>query len=186
MLDTSDHIFAYLEQKTLTMNGANIPDSPNGLNANVYFGAATQCYNSTVITVMAQNFNVTAQLGTWTSLDGGAPAVGMVGHCDQNTISGPFMATSTAVAFSSVQGNGDCFDIDVTYNSYAQEGRGKFVNNGQEIDLELYFKNKVTGDRCADGMVGAATVQSVVTLPDAGTMNYPFTGNAVQKYVISQ
>jgi hypothetical protein len=57
-LDSPAKVSAFLEGKKLTMQGADIPSHPNGFNENVYFGASTQCYHSTVIDVMAGNFNV--------------------------------------------------------------------------------------------------------------------------------
>jgi hypothetical protein len=179
-LDTVARITAYLEGKKLTMTGADIPTSPNGLNENVYFGASTQCYHSTVIDVAAGNFNVTAQLGTWRSLDGGTPMNGTVGTCDRETVAGPFSATSTAVLIQNVKGNADCFDVDVTYNSYGQEGRGTIDQQGGKVKLELFFKNGAVNDRCADGNPGATGVKQVVM-----GNQYPFSGNAVQTYALS-
>jgi hypothetical protein len=178
--DTPAKISAFLEGKKLTMAGADLPTHPNGLNENVYFGASTQCYNNTVIDVASGNFNVTAQLGTWRSLDGGTPMAGTVGQCDRATVSGPFSATSTAVLIQNVKGNAECFDIDVTFNSYAQEGRGSIEPDGAKVKLELYFKNGAVNNRCADGNPGATGVKQVVM----GTQ-YPFTGNAVQSYAVS-
>lgn len=178
--DTPAKISAFLEGKKLTMAGADLPTHPNGLNENVYFGASTQCYNNTVIDVASGNFNVTAQLGTWRSLDGGTPMAGTVGQCDRATVSGPFSATSTAVLIQNVKGNAECFDIDVTFNSYAQEGRGSIEPDGTKVKLELYFKNGAVNNRCADGNPGATGVKQVVM----GTQ-YPFSGNAVQSYAVS-
>lgn len=179
-LDTAAKINAYLEGKRLTMVGADIPSHPNGLNENAYFGASTQCYKSTIINVMAGNFNVTAELGTWRSLDGGTPMTGTLGQCDRTTVSGPFSATSTAVLIQNVTGNATCFDIEVTYNSYAQEGRGSIDQTTGKVKLELYFKNAAVNNKCADGNPGATGVKQVVM----GTQ-YPFAGNAVQTYTVT-
>jgi hypothetical protein len=179
-LDTPAKISAYLEGKKLKMAGADIPSYPNGLDENVYFGASTQCYHSTTIDVAAGNFNVAAELGTWRSLDGGTPTPGTVGRCDRDTISAPFSATSMAVLIQNVKGNADCFDVDVTYNSYGQEGRGTIDTAAGKVKLELFFKNGAVNDRCADGNPGASGVKQVVM-----GNPYPFTGNAVQTYTVS-
>ena len=179
-LDTAAKVSTYLEGKKLEMLGADIPSHPNGFNENAYFGASTQCYHSTTITVAAMNFNVAAELGTWRSLDGGTPMNGTLGSCDRATVAGPFAATSTAVLIQNVSGNADCFDIDVTFNSYAQEGRGSIDQTTGKAKLELYFKNGSVNNRCADGNPGATGVKQVVM-----GMQYPFTGNAVQTYTVS-
>ncbi|MBL8953571.1 MAG: hypothetical protein JNK82_22540 [Myxococcaceae bacterium] len=179
-LDTSAKIMTYLEGKRLAMEGANIPSHPNGLNENAYFGATTQCYKSTVINVMAGNFNVAAELGTWRSLDGGTPMNGTVGQCDRATVSGPFSATSSAIMISNITGNAECFDIEVNYGNYSQEGRASIDQTTGQAKMELYFKNAAVDNKCANGNPGATGVKQVV----AG-MQYAFTGNAVQTYVIS-
>jgi hypothetical protein len=179
-LDTPAKITTYLEGKRLTMAGSDIPTHPNGFNEDVYFGASTQCYKSTVINVMAGNFNVAAELGTWRSLDGGTPMNGTPGECDHATVAGPFSAVSTAVLIQNVTGNATCFDIEVTYNSYSQEGRGSIDQTTGKVNLELYFKNAAIDNKCANGNPGATGVKQVVM-----GMQYPFTGNAVQSYVVS-
>lgn len=179
-LDTVARVQAFLEGKKLVMEGANSPSHPNGLNENVYFGASTQCYKKTTINVASNNFNVTADLGTWRSLDGGTPANGTLGTCDRTVISAPFTANSMSVLIANVQGNATCFDVDVTYNAYGQEGRGAIDVDAGTVKMELFFKNGAVNMRCADGVPGATGVKQVVM----GTQ-YPFAGNAVQTYVIT-
>jgi len=182
MLDTPQRILTFLEGKTLTMEGANIPTHPNGFNENVNFGASTQCYQRTVIRVMASEFQVTSVPGTLNSLDGGALMTGQVGRCDR-TMRGPMdnMFTSMGVTLSNVQGNATCFDVDVNYGVFRQEGRATIAADGSTITMELFFQNGAVNHRCANGAVGATGVQLVVM----GNM-IPFTGDAKQKYVISQ
>lgn len=184
-LDTPERIAAYLEGKTLTMEGANIPSSPNGFNENVNYGAASQCYKNTVIKVAGGNYTVTAALGTIRALDGGTPALNELGVCDHTT-GGTFGPTpSTIVKYDNVKGNAECFDIDVTYNAYGQEGRGSIADGG--VNLELFFKNQTINNRCADGNPGSGTVKRPSKLADGGVGEpTAFTGNAVQRYVISQ
>ncbi|MGC3999900.1 MAG: hypothetical protein QM767_21650 [Anaeromyxobacter sp.] len=84
--------------------------------------------------------------------------------------------SSTNVLIENVAGNATCFDVTVTYTGFAQEGRGRFLDDGDTLELELFFSGQATGHRCADGAVGEATV----TLNAAA-----FTGNAVQTYRIT-
>lgn len=184
-LDTPARIDAYLEGKTLTMEGANIPTSPNGYSQDVNYGAASQCYRNTVIKVGGSNFTVSAQLGTVRALDGGTPATLERGLCDKTTgdTFGPI--TSTVVAYNNVKGNAECFDIDITFASSAsQEGRGAFVDGG--VNLELFFKSQYLSIRCADGNPGSGTAKFAFKGADGGITPIPFTGDALQRYVISQ
>lgn len=68
-----------------------------------------------------------------------------------------------------------CFDVSVTFNALAWEGRGTFSADGHTLSLELYFRNQASGYRCENGAVGSATVQLNGT---------PFTGNAVQVFTV--
>ncbi len=168
-LNTPAAINAYLAGKSWKMAGADIPTHPNGFNENVNFGAATQCYNETVIATDA-NWTVTSKLGTLT----GAPTVGSTGTCDNATAVGnPLVFTSTAILVENVQGNGECFDVTATYAGFGQQGRGKFSADGTTMTLELFFAGQATGHRCANGAVGAASVT-----PNGSA----FTGNALQVY----
>ncbi len=169
-LSSASAIAAYLDGKTMTMTGADIPASPNGFSQDVNFGASTQCYKSVAIAVAAGTWHVTSQLGTLN----GAPTVGSTGTCDRTTASGsPLLFSSTTVLLENVAGNATCFDVTVTYTGFSQEGRAAFSADGKTLRMELYFGGQATGHRCANGAVGAATV----TLNGAA-----FTGNAVQTY----
>ncbi len=184
-LDTPARIDAFLEGKTLTMSGANIPSHPNGFNENQNFAASSQCYKDTVIKVAGSNYTVTANLGTIRALDGGVPAAFEIGVCDHTTggVFGP--TTSTIVSYSNVKGNAECFDVDVTYNAYGQEGRATIVDGGV-VKMELFFKSSFVNNRCADGNVGSG-VKKANKLADGGVGEpTAFVGNAVQTYVISQ
>jgi len=168
-LTTSAGVLACMEGKTYYMAGSNIPTHPNGYSQDVNFGAATQCYFSTTIAVANGVLNVTAELGVLS----GAPMTLDVGTCDTSMKSGvDFMATSQAVLIENT--TADCFDIEVNYGDYAQQGRGKLNADGSQMSLELYFKDDATGYKCADGAVGsgAATVRTA-----------EFTGDAEQVYV---
>lgn len=168
-LTTASEINAYLAGKSWKMTGADIPSHPNGFNENTNFGAATQCYNETVIATNS-NWTVTSKLGTLN----GAPTVGSTGTCDNATVAGsPLTFSSTAILIENVTGNGECFDVTATYAGFAQQGRAKFSADGKTLTMELFFAGQATGHRCASGAVGAATV----TLNAAA-----FTGNAQQVY----
>lgn len=171
-LSTAAGIGTYLDGKTLRMEGANIPSHPNGFNEDQNFGAATQCYQSTDIDIAGTTWTVTSQLGTLE----GAPTVGSVGTCNHDVAFGdPLTFTSTAVLVEHVQGNGECFDITVTYPGFTQEGRASFNSAATELRMELFFQGQATGHRCADGAVGSGGI----TLNGAA-----FTGDAVQVYEI--
>jgi hypothetical protein len=181
-LDTQDHILTYLTGKTIVMEGANIPSDPNGYNANVYYGAGSQCYKKVNLTFSATGTEVTAQLGAVKPTDGGvfvAADVGKTGVCDTSSTTPYDSMPSSTLTLTNIKNNGECFDFNVSYTSLAQTGRGSLV--GQTLKLELFVGNAgtvaYTGINCADGNPGAATVKK------AGNA---YTGNAVQTYVVSQ
>ncbi len=169
-LTSASAINTYLEGKTMVMAGSDIPADPDGYDENTNYGSATQCYNKSTIQILSGTWNVTSVLGTLN----GAASSGATGTCDTTTPSGsPLMFSSTAVDIENVQGNATCFDITVTYAGFAQDGRGTISADGKTVELELYFSGQATGDKCANGAVGASGVQ----LNGAA-----FTGNAVQTY----
>lgn len=162
-LMTEAQIKAFLEGETLLMAGDDIPTHPNGFDENIDFGPTSQCYNQTEIQVIGGQFSVTSELGTITNM-----------MCDRDTVSGtagPFV--SNALTFSNIQGNAECFDVDAAYTGFSQEGRGRITDDGQTVELELFFMGQAVGHRCADGAVGSGGV----------TLNgMAFTGDAVQVY----
>lgn len=173
-LDSASAINTYLEGKTLVMEGDDIPTHPNGFNEDVNYDPATQCYNKVEIAIGGGNWTVTSNLGTLN----GAPNFGDVGDCDRTTVAGsPLTFTSSAVLIENVQGEGECFDITVTFGGFgfSQEGRGSFTKNPGALTLELFFGGQAEGHRCSYGAVGDATVV-LNTLP--------FTGDAQQVYQI--
>ena len=169
-VDSPSGINTYLEGKTMLMAGSDIPTSPNGFLQDVNYGASTQCYNQTKISILSGTWNVVSKLGTLN----GAATTGAVGTCDRTTVKGSDVAfSSNAVLVENVQGNATCFDITVTYTGFGQEGRGMISTDGKTITLELYFKGQATGHRCASGAVGSSTV----------TLNgKAFTGSSQQVY----
>ena len=172
-LSSASAIATYLDGKTLTMAGDNIPAYPNGYNQNMYLGASTQCYHQTTIQIAGTTWAVTSQLGTLT----GASTLGAIGTCDRTTVAGnPVSFTSNTVLVENVQGNGTCFDITVTYTGFSQEGRGAFSEDGKTLKLELFFGGQAANHRCANGVPGT----SGVLLKGAA-----FTGNAVQTYAVT-
>ncbi|HYI02983.1 hypothetical protein [Hyalangium sp.] len=169
--DTPAKIQTHLEGKTLVMEGVNIPSHPNGFNEDTNFGAATQCYEKVYMTVSGGNFAVTSALGTLRD----APTSGSTGTCEPVALGNPLTFTSTAVLIENVQGDGECFDISVTYPSFKQVGRGKLSNEGKTLTLELYFENQAVGANCAAGTVGSATVK---------LNNEDFRSNSQQVYSV--
>lgn len=167
--DTPEKINAYLEGKTLTMEGDAIPSHPNGYDENVNFGNATQCYTKVTMSPSSTSWHVVSSLGTLS----GAPNTGDTGTCDHTMASGEITFDSTAILIENV--TVECFDFTATYVGFAQEGRGRLSADGKTLDLELYFKGQAAGHRCGDGGVGDASV----------TLNgMPFSGDAVQVYSI--
>jgi len=171
--NTKAKIEAFLEGKTLVMEGADIPPYPLGLDQNMYLEAATQCYHKVTMKVASGVFNVTADLGTLSN----APKKFDVGTCDRTTTSNTQSFSSTVAAVSNVASDGSCFDFDVTYPNFGQQGRGYVQADGKKVFLELYFNDAGTGYRCADGKVGAQTVKLTATGKAPG-------GDTVQKYVV--
>jgi hypothetical protein len=169
--DTPDKIRTHLEGKTLVMEGVNVPSFPNGFNEDTNYGSATQCYEKVSMTVSGGNFAVTSTLGTLRD----APAAGNTGTCEPVAAGNPLTFTSTAVLIENVQGEGECFDISVTYPSFKQVGRGKLSDGGNTLTLELYFENQAVGATCAAGAVGSSSVK---------LNNADFKGNAQQVYSV--
>lgn len=176
-LTSPTRILAFLDGKTLVMEGDNIPTHPNGFTENFDFGAATQCYNKTTITVSGGNFSVTSITGT---LVGAAPNT----TCNRSmpgTTVGPF-STNTITINNVNSPRADCFDVQLDFTGFSQVGRAKFAPDLSQVWMELYFAaNSPSGHTCADGAVGPQT--GGVTQTIQGNV-LPFTGDAVQKFVI--
>ncbi|AKF79126.1 hypothetical protein SAMN05443572_10179 [Myxococcus fulvus] len=165
-LNSSANILAFLEGKSMIMEGNNIPSHPNGFSEDVDYGASSQCYQSVTMSVAGGNFKVDSIPGTITN-----------NVCDHNAPKNPLSFTSNTVLIENVAADGSCFDVTFSFpGGLVQEGRGGFTADQKTLKLELYFKNQATGIRCANGAVGTS---SSVTLN-----GQPFTGNAVQTYSI--
>jgi hypothetical protein len=169
--DTPEKIKTHLEGKTLLMEGVNVPSYPNGFNEDTNLGSATQCYEKVSMNVSGGNFAVTSTLGTLRN----APNVRDTGECEPVAAGTPLSFTSTAVLIENVQGDGECFDISVTYPSFKQVGRGKLSDGGNTLTLELYFEGQASGATCAAGAVGSSGVK---------LNNVDFTGNSKQVYTV--
>ena len=169
--DTPEKIQTHLEGKTLVMEGVDVPAYPNGYNQNANFGSSTQCYEKVSMNVSGGNFAVTSTLGTLRN----APTVGSTGICEPVANGNPLTFTSTAVLIENVQGDGECFDISVTYPSFKQVGRGKLSDGGNTLTLELFFENQAVGATCAAGAVGSQTIK---------LNNADFKANAQQVYSV--
>ncbi len=174
-LDNGARIDAFLEGKTLTMSGTDIPTEPNGIDENRNVGQATQCLHSTEMRVSSGAFSVSTTLAVLSD----APELGNVGSCDRTAPAGNALAfASTHHLIENVQGNGECFDFTITYPGFAQEGRGRIEADGSVMYMELFFKDTAVGHRCGDGALGEL---NTVTLNGAS-----FTGNAVQVYRVTE
>ncbi|MFN3202864.1 MAG: hypothetical protein ACE366_31010 [Bradymonadia bacterium] len=171
MFTSQAAIDAFIEGKALVMEGDDIPSHPNGFDENFNAGQATQCYNRTQMVLGGGIFQVSSNLGTLND----APEQGQVGTCDRDAVSNMLMFDSTGHSISNIEGNGECFDFDITYVGFAQEGRGRIAADGSTLELELFFQASATGHRCADGGVGEPTVM---------VGDVAFEGDAVQVYQI--
>lgn len=169
--DSPAKILAYLEGKTLAMDGTNIPSFPNGFDEDTNYGSASQCYNSVSMAVASGTFNVTSKLGTLRD----APSLGSHGTCDHATISNTLQFSTINTLIENVKGNAECFDVTFSYNGFAQEGRGKITADGKSLILELFFKDKATGIKCANGAVGSGGIK---------VGGADFTGDARQIYIL--
>lgn len=166
-------IGTYLEGKTMVMQGDAIPTHPNGLDEDVNYGQATQCYQRVTMSMLSSRFHVVSVLGTITN----APSTGQKGECDHGSMGAELVFDSTAVLIDNVRDQGACFDLTITFPGFGQEGRGSISEDGSTLVLELFFKDRATGHRCADGNVGDPTV----TLSQAA-----FAGNALQTYTVGE
>lgn len=186
--DTPAKVQAFLSGKTLVMAAADMPTHSNGFSENLYLAGNSQCFNEVKITVSGDfKFTVASKTGTYRSADGGVfqsedggtPAVGTLGLCDRSAAGTTLMFNSNTVSIPAVT-SGTCFDIDVPYMGYSQNGRGQISADGKQVKMELFIAGQATSHRCADGAVGAAGVQFKPGAAAATT----FTGNAVQTYVV--
>jgi hypothetical protein len=170
---SASRILAHLDGKTLVMEGAAIPSHPNGFDEDMNFGQATQCYHKVAMRPLAGKLQIQSQLGTLKD----APSPGDHGSCDHEAMSAELSFDSTAMLIENVKDGGACFDFTVTFPGFGQEGRGSIADDGSTFVIEMFFKDQATGHRCAQGNVGDRTV----------TLNQnPFTGNAQQRYLITE
>jgi hypothetical protein len=167
-------VLAFLDGKTLVMEPDGVPSHPNGFDANINYGQATQCIHRVVMTESAGNFRLMTEMATLE----GAPQTEDVGRCDRATPNGQtFSFDTTAAHVENTKDDGSCFDLTLTYAGFGQEGRGGFSPDKTILYLELFFRDQAIGHRCADGGVGDPTI----------TLNQEaFTGDAVQVYQVGE
>lgn len=167
---SSTQILAYLNGKSLIESGTGFPPYPFGFSDSVNYGAATQCYAQIVLSIAGNSVESRSILGTLV----GAPNSGDHGVCHHDQPSSMFSFSSTLV-IQNVRDNGGCFDVDITFSSFAYQGRGRMAQDGQTVDLELFFVDQATGMRCSDGDVGSGTVR---------VQNMSLPGSAVQHFSV--
>ena len=143
----------------MALDACNADHAPNGFDENLDLGPNTQCYNRVEMTFSGGIFSLSTTLGTYGDM-----------MCDRATPGGDLMFDTTGHI---INGTGDCFDIDLTFAGFAQEGRGAL--DGDTLWLEVYFSGQAANHRCADGEVGGA---GVVINGNA------FEGDAVQVFRI--
>lgn len=176
--ETSAQVQAHLANKTFVMQGEDIPESPLGFDADMNLGANTQCFYSTTLEFTDTGVSVETQPGTLND----APNQGDKGTCDTSTPAGsPLSFSSNNVSISNVENGGDCFDINIAYTGFTQEGRGSLRADGTVLDLELFGEGQVGAaqHRCETAGVGENDV--TVTISGGATMEVP-AGTAVQTY----
>jgi hypothetical protein len=179
-LSTGAKVLAYLEGKTMVMEGDDIPPFPHGYSENMNLGSVTQCYHQTSILAFDDSWTLMSQLGTLQN----APTLYSLGTCDRTTAStslAPY--SSTDILVDHVQGNADCFDITTTFTGFMTEGRGKISVDGTTVTLEIYFAGKAANHRCINGAVGTG-VLFVTHQADGGVSTTAFAENAQQVYRI--
>jgi hypothetical protein len=163
----------------MIMEAANIPAYPNGFNENLDLGAYTQCYHKVTIATLSGAFTVTTEMGQFNKAD-----AGIVGMCDHSIKSAALTPVVTqGIIIQNIANNGECFDLDVSYGSYSQVGRGKISADGKTFTMELYLPTaKVSANRCADGAVGSKAKQTVGATTPPTVVDY--TNNSQQVYVL--
>jgi hypothetical protein len=155
------------------MEGANIPSHPNGFSEDIDYREFSQCYQRVTMSVAGGNFKVDSVLSPIQNSPGPYQPGGT---CNHDVKSGDLTFTSNAVNIENVAADGSCFDVTFTFpGGLVQEGRGGFSADQKQLKLELFFTTRATGHRCANGAVGARSVTH---------LGAPFTGDAVQTYVI--
>lgn len=162
---------AYFDGKTVVMEGDDIPAAPLGFDENVNLGSSTQCFHRiTALLTPGPAFARTSELGTLE----GAPSLGSLGACDRNHASGTIITfETTSVLIENVANDGSCFDITLTFEHFAEQGRGHISADGTLLSLELYVLGQASGHSCAHGAVGSSGVL---------INGKPFDGDAVQRF----
>lgn len=76
--------------------------------------------------------------------------------CNRNVSSNYSGSPTTSNASTITPVSENCFNIDVTYNTIVQQGRGVINQDGTELKLELYRKDNAdpSNHRCENGAVG--------------------------------
>jgi hypothetical protein len=95
------------------------------------------------------------------------------GTCDEDTPSGGFGSPTTSTALTITPVTADCFNIDISYGTLIQQGRGSINADGTILKFELYLKDNAdpVGHRCADGQVGD---KNATLTPDSTSCNSSF------------
>lgn len=91
-------------------------------------------------------------------------------NCDKDTPSGTYGADTSSTANTITPVSAECFDIDITYGTIIQVGRGQVNSDGTIFKLEVYRKDNADpeGHRCADGAVGE---KNATLTPDSTSCN---------------
>lgn len=178
VLDSRNRILTFINGRTLTMEGANIPSFPNGVSEDLATSTESRCYRNRTLNAVGSSFRFTSQLGLVRSFDGGLAANGEFGICDHAGDGGiDTTETKAMIDYYTV----DCFNVYFTFGDRRLEGRGSARQNG--LNLEVFSAElQASNNSCVHGNPGSGGVS---ISPDGGHW-VPFTGSAVQRYDISQ
>lgn len=169
-------VISLMAGKTWYMVGPQQPTHLLGFRPFVLASAGT-CYAKTKAVIQVGSgtndlvFTVANVNGATTNPDG-TPFTGDE-TCDHNTPVGGYGSNTPSDAATITPVSESCFNIDITYGTIKQEGRGTINNDGTELRLEVYRKDNAdpAGHRCADGGVGE---RNASLTPDSTSCNNGF------------
>jgi len=159
-----DCVISLIKDKTwFAVGSTQIPRNLLGFQEAVV--AAAACYSEVKVQASAGSsgndltFTVTNKPGTASS-----------GTCNEDAPSGGFGSPTTSSALTLTPVTADCFNIDISYGTIIQQGRGSINADGTILKFELYRKDIAdpAGHRCADGQVGD---KNATLTPDSTSCN---------------
>jgi hypothetical protein len=171
-------VISLMAGKTWYMVGPS-QQPTNLLGFRPYVVAFATCYAKTKAVIQVGSgtndlvFTVANVNGTRSNPDNSALPSGDE-TCDRNTSVGGYGSDTTSDAATITPVSESCFNIDITYGTIKQEGRGTINKDGTELRLEVYRKDNANpaGHRCADGGVGERNASLRPNSPDCNPFFY--------------